>query len=202
MIITVTAFKGGVGKTTTAIHLAHYFNQLAPTILIDGDLNRSAKLWSAKGNLAFTVVDEREGIKAARNFEHIIIDTPARPEQEEIQSLARGCDLLLVPTTPDVLAMGALNANIQTFKQLNIQNFQVIVTIVPPRPSTVGKEARDFLKQAGFPVLNQMVRRLAVYQKSALAGTVVSDVKGDRSGKNAWKDYETIGEQIYGKIKN
>ena len=104
MILTVTAFKGGVGKTTTAIHLAAYLNQKAPTILIDGDLNRSAMLWASHGKLSFPVVDEREGLKASRQYDHIVIDTPARPEVEEIKSLSRGCDLLLLPTTPDVLA--------------------------------------------------------------------------------------------------
>ena len=37
MIITVTSYKGGVGKTTTAIHLATYLQTLAPTLLIDGE---------------------------------------------------------------------------------------------------------------------------------------------------------------------
>ena len=42
MIITVTSYKGGVGKTTTAIHLATYLQSLAPTLLVDGDGIRSA----------------------------------------------------------------------------------------------------------------------------------------------------------------
>ena len=37
MFVTVASYKGGVGKTTTAVHLAAYFQELAPTILIDGD---------------------------------------------------------------------------------------------------------------------------------------------------------------------
>ena len=42
MIITVAGFKGGVGKTTTAIHLACYFAQQSEkTLLVDGDPNRS-----------------------------------------------------------------------------------------------------------------------------------------------------------------
>ena len=40
MIITVTSYKGGVGKTTTAIHLAAYLQTLAPTLLVDGDHGR------------------------------------------------------------------------------------------------------------------------------------------------------------------
>jgi chromosome partitioning protein len=40
MIITVTSLKDGTEKTTTALHLAAYLEQLAPTLLVDGDLNR------------------------------------------------------------------------------------------------------------------------------------------------------------------
>lgn len=48
MIITVASFKGGVGKTTSAVHLAAYFQQDKPTLLIDGDPNRRVTGCSAR----------------------------------------------------------------------------------------------------------------------------------------------------------
>jgi chromosome partitioning protein len=60
MIITVASFKGGVGKTTTAVHLAAYLASAGSVVLIDGDPNRSATGWAKRGNLMFEVVDERQ----------------------------------------------------------------------------------------------------------------------------------------------
>jgi chromosome partitioning protein len=60
MIVTVASFKGGVGKTTTAVHLAGILNEHAPTLLIDDDPNRSASAWAEPGRLAFPVVLEQE----------------------------------------------------------------------------------------------------------------------------------------------
>ena len=93
MIVTVASFKGGVGKTTTALHLATYFQTLAPTLLVDGDLNRSALDWASRGNLPFKVIDEKAAVKFARQYEHIVVDTPARPAPEELKTIAEGCDL-------------------------------------------------------------------------------------------------------------
>jgi chromosome partitioning protein len=105
MFITCLGFKGGVAKTTMAVHLAGALADAAPTRLIDGDANRSALAWSAAG---FKVVDERSGAWAARDYEHVVIDSAARPAAEDIKVLADGCDLLVLPTTPDAFQKASL----------------------------------------------------------------------------------------------
>jgi chromosome partitioning protein len=195
MIVTVASFKGGVGKTTTAIHLAAYLSASAKTLLIDGDTNRSASGWAKRGKLPFTVIDERLAAKHARNYDRIVIDTQARPEQEDLEALADGCDLLIVPSTPDALALDAMMLTVDALKQLGNSRYKILLTIIPPKPSRDGEEAREMLTEAGLPLLKTGIRRFVAFQKAALTGVPVYEVNDPRA-MQAWADYQSIGREI------
>ncbi len=195
MIVTVASFKGGVGKTTTAVHLAAFFQPKGATVLIDGDDNHSATAWAKRGELPFPVVDARQTAKVARQFEHVIIDTQARPSQEDLKELGDGCDLLVIPSTPDALSLDALMLTVAALRSLGTDKYKILLTIIPPKPSRDGEEARGMLAEEALPVFNRGVRRLASFQKAALAGIIVQGVDDPRA-KRAWEDYLAIGEEI------
>src|SRR4029453_12247266 len=113
MIITVASYKGGVGKTTTALHLAAFFQRLAPTLLGDGDAIRTSIKWSQRGDgkgLPFKVVDEKQTAIATRdgNFQHVIMDTEDNPPIGDFQKVAKGGHLLLIPAVPETVATDGL----------------------------------------------------------------------------------------------
>lgn len=193
--MTIASFKGGVGKTTSAVHLAAFLQQHAPTLLIDGDPNRSATGWAKRGALPFRVVDERQAARYARDFEHVVIDTEARPAREDLEALAGGCDLLVIPSTPDALALDALTLTVEALAEIPGAQFRVLLTMVPPRPSRDGDEARAMLEGAGLPVFAGSIRRAVAFQKAALAGVPVSEV-GDPRAAAAWSDYQAVGEEL------
>jgi len=162
MILTIASFKGGVSKTTSAVHLAAYLQKRLPTLLIDGDPNRSATGWSRRGQLPFKVVDERLAAKYAGEFEHCVIDTEARPEEKDLRALADGCDLLVVPTTPDALALDALMLIVKALNGLGATRYRILLSIIPPQPSRDAEEADQpsqkpgCLFSPGYPAVNRL----------------------------------------------
>ena len=142
VILTLASFKGGVGKSTACVHLAAYFSDTAPTVLVDGDPNGSANLWSEQGKLPFPVIGRNQAPVYARKFENLIIDTPARPTAEELKDLALGCELLIIPATPDTLSLDALMQTVDALRQVGTDRYRVLLNIVPPEPIKEGALAR------------------------------------------------------------
>jgi chromosome partitioning protein len=197
MIVTVSGFKGGVGKTTSAVHFAAYLQQYAPTVLIDGDPNRSATTWARHGNLPFKVVDERSATRYVRNYEHVVIDTKARPEEEDLKALVEGCDLLIIPSKPDTLSLDALRLTANTLKVIGATNYRVLLTIVPPKPSRDGEEAYTALVDAHYPVFRTLIRRFKAFEDAATQGVPVYGVTGNRNAQEGWNDYMGAGREFH-----
>lgn len=195
MIVTVASFKGGVGKTTTAVHVAAYLQMNNSTLLIDGDPNRSASGWAKRGNLPFAVIDERQAARFSKNYEHIVIDTQARPNQEDLEALAGGCDLLIIPCTPDSLALDALTLTVDTLRSLGANTYRVLLTMIPPKPNRDGEEARALLQEASFPLFTAGVRRFVAFQRAALRGVPVSQIDDPRA-QQGWEDYLAVGKEV------
>ncbi|HIK39567.1 ParA family protein [Thermoleptolyngbya sp. M55_K2018_002] len=195
MIITVASFKGGVGKTTAAIHLAAFLQTQGETLLIDADPNRSATGWAKRGSLPYEVIDEWRSPQRVRNFSHVVIDTQARPVQRDLELLTDGCDLLILPTTPDVLAMDALVLTLECLHTIGANRYRIMLNIIPPKPSRDGETVRSLLQESGMPVFVAGVRRLAAFQKAARAGVPVYDVKDPRAA-DGWQDYVSVGQEM------
>ncbi len=198
VIVTVTSYKGGVGKTTTAIHLAAFLQRQAPTLLVDGDAIRSATKWSQRGTgngLPFKVITHAQMMKHIRDYTHVIIDTEGNPTDDDFKDLAENCDLLVIPAVPESVATDGLTHTLAKLHELKAQRYKVLLTMVPPKPRTEGDQLRAMLIDSEVPVFKTEIPRLAAFEKAAAEGIPVYAVKDERAAR-AWDAYEAAGKEI------
>jgi chromosome partitioning protein len=193
MIIAITALKGGVGKTTTAIHLSAYLQQKAPTLLIDADRNRSALIWAREEKLPFYVASQAGSTSLIRKYPHIVIDTRARPEADEFKDLAEGSDLLIIPTTPNHLDLDATFKAIEQLEPLNV-NYKILLTKVDAR-TRGGEMARNLLNEAQLPLFKSEIPLLVAFERASQKGVIIRDYADPRSTL-AWLRYKAVGQEI------
>lgn len=195
MIVTVASAKGGVGKSTSAVHLAGVFSEYGPTLLVDADLNRSSLSWCERGEpFDFEACSMTAAAKKWQGKDHIIIDSSANPDREFLTDLAEGCDFLLLPTSPDALAMEGLLSTASILKSIQTP-FAAVLTMVDSRRKGVADNARKTLEGVGIPVMKQSIRRLVCFEDAPLMGCMVKDT-GHRMAGIAWREYVDLGREV------
>lgn len=202
MIVAVASAKGGVGKTTTALHVAGVLAGLASTLLVDDDPNASATRYRERGErlghrLPFDVVAGRERRARQDGYQHLVIDTPARADAADVKALGVGADHLIVPTTPDAMS---LEAAIETARELERgSSWALLLTICPPAPERDDVDARAALEAAGIPVHAAQIRRAKAFAHAATQGRLVWELQGARA-QAAGNDYYRLTAEIYDRL--
>ena len=105
--------------------------------------------------------------------------------------MLKGCDLLILPTTPDVVSLEPM---LETARALGEASYRALLTIVPSKPSREGEAMGDDLRENSVPIFEAMIRRAAGFQKAALAGIPIKAMTG--RDRLSWLDYEAVGKEI------
>ena len=197
MIITVASYKGGVGKTTTAVHLAAYLQSHAPTLLLDADRRtRNALNWSQRGaGLPFKVAPDEHAARLASNYRHTVIDTGQGASEQDLKAAAEGCELLVIPAVPAPLDTDGLGQMILALQTIGATNYRVLLTRVPPDAAKDAAELRGMLAEMKAPVFKTEIPRLKAFEKAAGAGQIVNDAD-DRNAARAAAAYEAAGKEL------
>ena len=88
-----------------------------------------------------------------------------------MKELASNGDLLVLPTTPDVVSLRPV---ILTNKDIpKGAKYRVLLTVVPPYFSKEGVTVQQDLRESGIPIFNTIIRRTSGFTKAGLSGETI-----------------------------
>lgn len=165
MIIAVINSKGGVGKSTIAVHAAAWLDAHGyRTALIDGDAQCSTSDWIAgvtpglRVERCPTAAEIADRIPRLRTlYEAVVCDGPATLSAETVM-LAALADRVLMPIGPSMMDVRATYRTARLLHKIRLRSPQsprpavyTILNRVQPR-TRLAQAAREAVHKYGFPV--------------------------------------------------
>lgn len=185
-VLSVLQQKGGVGKTTIAVHLATQIKELAPHLTIalaDADPQRSATTWLRKGSTGIDVYPVAADVEGAHLKEElsaidadlIVVDLPPAIASVSMRAMLYS-DVILVPVGASALDLEAAKHAIELCNEAIELDPAKKFLLVPNRiqmNTASGRELREVL-QAWGPVSKATLCLRVAYADAVMHGTGIN----------------------------
>jgi chromosome partitioning protein len=184
MIYATANSKGGVGKSTVAVHLAVWLMDRGESVaLIDADHQNSSSQWAteAEARLHVLSLDSPEAViketKAlSRKYPQIVIDGPAGLD-EITRAMLLVADRALIPCGPSLLDVRAASLAVQVLETAQLvrdgkPSAWFICNKVQPN-TRLSRELLEAAHTFGIPVARTAVHLRQVYADAVTQKSVV-----------------------------
>jgi chromosome partitioning protein len=182
--IALIAQKGGVGKTTIAIHLATAFAaEGRATLILDLDPQASATEWkdhraaefpavlSIQPSRLSKVMDEAKSI----GTDVLILDTAPHSESTALEA-ARVADLILVPCQPTIMDLRAMSKTVDLLRLVRKPAYALLNSI-PHQGSVTDEAAQMIVESFGLPVAPVRFGDRVAYSRCMIAGQAAQEIE-------------------------
>jgi chromosome partitioning protein len=203
-VIAILNQKGGVGKTTLAVHLATALaRKKRAVILLDADPQGSALDWAAArhGDPLFPVVGlpkssiHKELPALAASYEVVIIDGPPRV-YGVARSAIMAADLVLVPVQPSPYDVWAAKEIIDLLTEASVYKPSLAKAFVINRKivnTAIGRDVAEALSEYPIPVLKTAVCQRVAFAESATQGLTVYELDPEML---ASQEMDALAEEV------
>ncbi|NOS73316.1 MAG: AAA family ATPase [Methyloglobulus sp.] len=204
MIIAFLNQKGGVGKTTLAVHIAEALARSGKSVLlVDADPQGSALDWSENRpeNPSFSVIGlpksnlHKELPAIAKNYDAVLIDGPPRVN-EIARAAIMASDIVLIPVQPSPYDVWAAKEIVDLLKEASAFKENIKSAFVINRKITntaIGRDVGEALAGYEVKVLKNTVCQRVSFAESAAQGLTVMDTEPTGS---AAKEIEALTREL------
>lgn len=178
--IALMAMKGGVGKTTLAVHLAVAAMRAGESVaIVDTDPQASAAAWARVRNggapdvVPVPVQRLAEALAAAiDDYTVVIVDTAPRASAEAA-TVCGAVDMVLIPTRPSAVDLETLEQSVSIVQAAKCDGL-IILNACPARAPEIA-EARGYAESLGLSVATTAIGERRPFARAFAEGAGIAE---------------------------